>query len=162
MGQRELILVLGALTLFGLATLATNRYVNDQQDEMIQREYEYFGLSLAQSYVEEAKARAFDENTIGASPSVPSGLTEGGGLGPEGGEAYPNFDDVDDYRNYATTVTTPRGTFNVAIQVRYVQAAAPNTPVNSKELFKRMVVTVANDFMPNPVQTAYVFGYLKN
>ena len=83
MGQRELLLVLGALILFGLLRLSTNRYLIDQNESIIQREYEFYGISLAQSFIEEGKTKAFDLN---GTVSNPSELTQWNQLGPAVGE----------------------------------------------------------------------------
>ena len=108
-------LVLGALMLFGLTMLSTNRYIADQNESIIRQEYEWYSISLAQSFIEEAKTKAFDANVINASPSVPSGFTPYGQLGPAAGETYPNFDDIDDYNGLALTDSTTRGNFDITI-----------------------------------------------
>ncbi len=59
MGYRELLLVLGAITLFGITMLSTNRFMADQNDDIWRREFETYALSLAESYIEEARAKAF-------------------------------------------------------------------------------------------------------
>ena len=86
MGQRELLLVLGAIILFGITMLSTNRYVRDQTESNIQREFEFYGISLAQSFIEEAKTKAFDEKVINAAVNAPNQLTTSNQLGPDAGE----------------------------------------------------------------------------
>jgi hypothetical protein len=162
MGQRELLLLLGAITLFGVTLVTTNLYVLSQNETVIQREYEYYAMSLAQTYIEEAKTRAFDVAVINASPSLPSGFTDPNALGHAYGEYYPNFNDIDDYHGYADTVSTSRGDFVVTIQVGYVQENNPSVVVNTKTFYKAMTVSVSNDFLSSPVTAHFVFGYIKN
>ena len=159
MGRSELLLVLGALMLFGVTMLSANRYMVDQNESIIQREYELYAISLVQSFYEEAKTKEFDENVIGASPPVPSGLTEYDQLGPGGGETYPIFDDIDDYNGLALTDTTSRGYFDVAIVVGYVEETDPDVIVNYETLFKTIFVSVSNPYLNQPAQLSFLFGY---
>ena len=161
MGRSELLLVLGALMLFGITRLSTNRYMVDQNDSIIQREYELYAISLVQSFYEEAKTKAFDNNVIGASPPVPSGLTAYDQLGP-GGETYPIFDDIDDYNGLALTDSTARGNFDVTIEVGYVEENDPEVIVNYETLFKTIFVSVSNAYLMQPVQLSFLFGYINN
>jgi hypothetical protein len=167
MGQRELLLVLGALTIFGTTTLTANRFVVDQSDAMLQHEFGYFAASLAQGYLEEAKSMAFDENVIHNTPgSLPSGFGNPSGvakIGPESGETYGTYDDVDDFDGYSETIDSGRGDFVVNVAVGYVNAANPDTITTvSETFFKKMTVTVTNDMLDYPVNMSYVFAYIKN
>ena len=162
MGHRELILLLGALVLFGLLMLSSNRYTRDQNDAIYQQELEFYAISLAQSFIEEAKTKAFDANVINASPPVPSGFTSSGSLGPSGGETYPNFNDVDDFNNFTFQDSTSRAVFDVDIDVDYVESADPATGVNYETFYKNITVTVESPYMDWPIQLSYVFGYIQN
>lgn len=163
MGRSELLLVLGALILFGLTRLSTNRYMVDQNESIIQREYEFYAISLAQSFIEEGKTKAYDVAVINASPPVPSGFTGNGGLGPAAGEFYPNFNDIDDYNGLSLTDSTSRGNFDIDIIVGYIKEATPEIiEVNQKTFHKKMIVTVTNPFLIQPVQLDFIFSYFGN
>ena len=162
MGQRELLLVLGALILFGLTMLSTNRYVIDQNESIIQREFEFYGISLAQSFIEEAKTKAFDENVINGAVTVPAQLTHWNSLGPDGGETHPNFDDVDDYNGLALTDNTGRDEFTVSIEVGYIDETDPETILTIRSYYKRMNVTISNPYLIQPIVLGFVFSYLPN
>ncbi len=159
MGQRELLLVLGALILFGLLRLSTNRYLIDQNESIIQREYEFYGISLAQSFIEEGKTKAFDVN---GTVNNPSELTQWNQLGPAVGEIYPNFDDVDDYDNLSLTDSIGRDEFEVSISVFYVDENDPETPFNDETWYKRMNVTISNPYLIQPIVLGYVYAYMQN
>lgn len=159
MGHRELLLVLGAIMLFGVTMLSTNRYVVDQNESIIQREYEFYSISLAQSFIEEGKTKIFDVN---GAVSDPSELTQWNQLGPAVGETYPNFNDVDDYNNLSLTDSTSRGEFDVSISVFYVDENDPETPFNDETWYKRMNVTIDNPYLTQPIVLGYVFGYIQN
>lgn len=162
MGHRELLLVLGALMLFSITMLSTNRYMADQNDAIWQREMEYYSLSLAQSFIEEATTRVFDEKEINGNPTIKDDFTDLDDLGPDDGEVYPNYDDVDDFNGFSAVDSTTRANFGVIISVGYVQENDPQTVVNSKEYFKKMTVIISNNYLTQPVQVSYVFGFINN
>ncbi|MCZ6820725.1 MAG: hypothetical protein O7G31_14735 [Calditrichaeota bacterium] len=162
MGHSELLLTLGAIAIFGMVLLTTNRRMIEQNDNMIQREFEYYAISAAQTFIEEAKTKWFDENVILASPDS-SGFTSYSTLGPEG-ETYANFNDVDDYHGYSAAVidTTARDSFFVNITVGYVSETDPETQLTAEAYYKKMTVTITNRYLDAPVSLRYVFGYLQN
>jgi len=163
MGQRELILVLGALTIFGMTILTANKFIVSQNDEMLEHEFEYFAASQAQAFIEEAKIMAYDENVINNTPgSLPSGFTSAGSLGPNVGENYQDYDDVDDFDGYSETIDSGRGDFVVNIVVSYVDPTDPDNASSTKKFCKKMTVTVTNDMLNHPVILSQVFGYIKN
>ena len=135
----------------------------DQNDDVWRREFETYALSLAESYIEEARAKAFfDETLNGGSPAVPAGFTDPGALGPDG-ELYPNYNDIDDFNGLATVDSTKRANFSLSIQVGYVEDTAPAVIVNYKTRFKNMTVTVAHNSVVNiNFQLSYLFGYTSN
>ena len=163
MGQRELLLVLGALTIFGTTILTANRFIVSQNNEMLEHEFEYFAASQAQTYIEEAKNMAYDENVINNTPlSLPTGFTSAGSLGPNGGETYADYDDVDDFDGFSETINSGRGDFVVEIVVAYVDPVDPDNTTTTKKYCKKMTVTVTNDMLDHPVILSQVFGYIKN
>ncbi len=162
MGQRELLLVLGALILFGLTMLSTNRYVIDQNESIIQREFEFYGISLAQSFIEEAKTKAFDEKVVNGYVSATGQLTNWPQLDPDPHETHPNFDDVDDYNGLTLTDSTGSDEFDVSIEVGYIDETDPETIVNNRHYYKRMNVTISNPFLIQPLVLGFVFSYLPN
>jgi hypothetical protein len=162
MGQRELLLLLGAVVLFGTATVTKNRYVVEQNESMLQRELELYAIALAQSYIEEAKTKAFDKNVVNTSSSLPEGLTAPP-LRPDPGEKYPYFDEVHDFNGLALAHSSGRVDFHVSITVEYVEAINPEVAANSATHHKKMAVTVTeNSYLGYPVRLSHVFSYIKN
>ncbi|MFQ5771795.1 MAG: hypothetical protein ACE5HX_14770 [bacterium] len=163
MGQRELLLTLGAIVIFSLTTLTVNRLTVRNSEAVYGQQAEFYALSVAQQFVEEAKVKAFDENTIAGNPiSMPGGFTSTP-MGPGVSESYPNFDDVDDFNGLTTTVTTKMGPMSVNIAVDYVQDTNLDSIVNpTKTFYKKMTVTVQSAYLPNPVTARYVFAFQKN
>lgn len=66
-------------------------------------------MFYAQQLMEEIKSKTFDENT--ESPWSAS-------LGPNGGESYPNYDDVDDFNGYSDS---PATNYSRSVVVDYIR-----------------------------------------
>ncbi len=152
MGYRELFLVLASMVLLSLLMLQINRNAVEGREMMQQLEIQHTAASFAQQYIEEAKSKNFDE-LVGIPPALmPGGFTDSNSLGPEGGEAYPLFNDVDDYADYSDTLFVSGLDFQTAIVVDYVQDTKPDSAVNAETFFKRMTVNVSSSWLP-PGQT---------
>lgn len=164
MGYRELLLTLGAITIFGLTMLGVNEHMISGTEAIYDQQAEYLAMNIAQKYIEEAKTKAFDEKTINKESSITqSSFTQNIFLGPDTGENYPNnFDDVDDYDGLAVTDTSTIIAMDVAVAVTYVQAANLTAPVATREYYKLMNVEVSNSYLQSPVRAVYVFSYQKN
>ena len=158
MSSGQMILALGALVMLSTLALTLNSVVLDGNRTMMESELYISGTSAAQSFLERAAVLAFDENVGTYDPSTfPGSFTSSGYLGPDAGEAYPNYDDVDDFNGYSATVSTTRGDFNVAIVVNYCDASGNDQ--GSQTYFKKMEVTVGSPFIPTPVVARRIFAY---
>jgi hypothetical protein len=162
MGQREMLLLLGAITVFGAAALGLKRFIVDQDEAMLRRQFEYYAVALAQSFIEEAKAKSFDAK--GTDPSAPDedDFTAPASLGPEAGETHATFNDVDDYHGFAKIDSSGLGKFNVAIHVGYIEDPAPQLVVNHRTFYKKMTVTVSHNLLAAPIALSNVWGYRGN
>ena len=153
-------LTLGSLALLMLFTLNLNSGLVHDQVLVYQSEQMIEAVALAQRFIEEADRLQFDED---ASASVPSSFTSAAELGPESGESYPQFDDIDDFDGYETQIAVPRSiTWNVEIMVHYVDPS-DYSHTTSRTYFKEMVVTVSSeDFSGDPsfgVALKRIFAY---
>jgi len=158
MGQSELLLVIGAIVIFGLISLSVNRHILVNSDAVYGQQAELYAVSVAQRYIEEAKMKAFDENSINNSVGAPSSFTN---PGKNGGETYPNFDDVDDFDGFSPPPTS-EFINSINIAVGYVTDANLDSVVSTKTYYKKMTVTVQSDYLNHPVEANYVFAYQKN
>lgn len=167
MGHRELLLTVGAMVIFSLTALAVNRRSLENSEGVYSQQIEFLALSHAQRFIEEAKPRAFDENSIDGVITNPNGFTNYP-LGSGGTEDYAIFDDVDDFNGLTHTDTLgsrPGHETNTdfimqtSISVVYVDEADLNTPVAYRTFYKKMTVTVTNPALLSPVRAEYVFAY---
>ncbi|MGA9116782.1 MAG: hypothetical protein WB626_08410 [Bacteroidota bacterium] len=150
--------------------LLTSNTVSAQQNEFI-----VTSISLAQSVIDEAKTKAFDNKTRVTGVTVPDSLTAPGSLGRDGsGEAVPAvdtltsqgyrsalvFNDVDDYKGYQRRVATRRaGNYNITATVAYGSSARPDSTVSVRTFCKLMRVTVTSPHTASPVTLQYPFIY---
>lgn len=172
MGQNT-ILTIGGLVLLGGFMLSANRILSENSVNTEQTEYVLTALSLAQSVVDEAKAKSFDEKTTAALVNVSDSLTTI--LGRDGAESTPNpdtlsllgtfksaatFDDVDDYNGYVRLVNTERGTgYRLSVTVKYVSETNPDSDSYVPTFCKRMTVSVTSPFFETPISLNYAFTY---
>ncbi len=164
MGQRELLLTLGAMVIFGMTTITVNQNLLSGSEAIHDQQVEILTMNVAQKYIEDAKTKAFDENTINDENGITvNSFGNPGSLGPGTGESYPhNFDDVDDFNGLSLVDSSTTISMNVSVTVKYVAATDLNTPVFTKQFYKIMTVNVNNEYLLAPVQAQYVFAYQKN
>jgi len=158
MGQREMFLVLGAMFFFTMNSLSVNRFCLHNSEIMMQSEFDYYAISLAQRIIEEGKTRLFDSVLETGTPAnPPDDFTYP--LGPRNDEHYPNFTDVDDYNGLTLNVNTPRGDYVVSVQVGYVKDGHPDDIVTEKTYYKKITVTVSSDYISDDVVLEHVYSY---
>lgn len=166
MGEREMILVLAALLFFSMTSLTVNRFCLQNDETMLQSEFQYYAISLAQSIIEEAKTRYFD---VAVETEPPPSLSQLPNLftyplGPRWNESYPNFSDVDDYHGLNLNITnntnpSARANYTVRVQVGYVNESNIDQVVTYKTFYKKMTVIVTSAYLPAPVVLSHVFSY---
>ncbi|MBI1804232.1 MAG: hypothetical protein HY033_12630 [Ignavibacteriae bacterium] len=178
----NIILAVGAIVIFGTFLSSSNRLMTGNTQIAEQNEYYITALSLAQSVINEAKTKAFDEKVlVSAVPSADS-MTAPGSLGKDAGESVPNpdvlttaspfssaspgfrssfeFDDIDDYRNYNRLVNTPRAEgYRINVSMTYASATYPDSAKNQRTYCKRMTVNVMSPFIPDTIKLSYAFTY---
>jgi hypothetical protein len=166
----DVLYVIAAVLVFGLFANTINRSMVNTTEMTVESEVEYFGISMAQSIIEEARVRSFDKNTVStsnrlvdpsviASGSIPSGFTATDSLGADAGEVYPEFDDFDDYDGLNITRTSGYGTYTMTATVFYVAAGSPTVNAGTKTSLKRLEVTVTHADMRASVTLSYVKTY---
>jgi len=168
------VLTIGLAVLLGLFSLAANGLINDNQALSDQSEYYITAFSLAQSIIDEAKTKAFDQVTITSPVTSPLSLTAPTLLGPDAGEAIPApdssslrvykstklFNDVDDYNGYVRLVNSPRANgYRLSVTVCYASPTCPDSILATQSYCKRMVVTVTSPYLPQPMSMEYGFIY---
>lgn len=156
MGGAQMMLVLGALVLLSLMVLNINRAQLESERQMSQAEYILAATAVGQSMISEISSKDYDAATASDESAPVSSFTSPKYLGPGSWEAYPNFNDVDDFHRFNTTVNTPRaGTFRISCLVDYVDPMQPNISSGVRTRTKRLRVTVESDFLDEAVNLVY-------
>ena len=130
----------------------------------MQNELEYEAISLGQQIIEEAKTRQFDVNI--STPPFPGSFTPFRALGHLPSESYPHFNDVDDYKEadqgnpLIINKNTARASYQIEVDVYYVDESNIDQLVNIETFHKKMTVTVKSDYISNPVVLSHVFSFV--
>jgi hypothetical protein len=152
----EYILLVTALFIFAMLQLGLTSVLLNNSKTMIKTELDYTAVALAQDIADESRIKAFDEASTGK--YIPLKESDFSTIGPETGEVYPNFDDIDDYHNYTRTDTTQHGIYRTSCRVDYMQPGKMDQASMVKTAFKRLHVQVVSE-MSDTVAVTYIKSY---
>jgi hypothetical protein len=166
-----MMLTIGAFMLLGVVLL-NFRALNFQNEDILDtNEYTQRAVAIGQAMFEEIEQKPFDASVAaGKWIRKASDFTA---CGPGWGEVYPNFNDLDDYHRSVflspepgTTPTTaiPRCLwdtwgYRVAVLVHYVSENNPETVSSVYTFYKRVALTITNQFSQDTVRMSYVVAY---
>jgi hypothetical protein len=152
----QMMLVIGASMLLSVHIININRSVLMSDEQMSDAEYTMAATSIGQSLLHEIASKSFDEATVNDELADDALYTQPASLGPSLGESYPNFNDVDDFNGFGTTLSTPRtGEFTVRCRVHYVDPATPEMVSASVTHTKKIIVQLRSQRLQNPVTLTY-------
>jgi hypothetical protein len=171
----EIIYVLGAVVLFSLFAITINKSMVVNTETTVESEIEYNAIAIAQSIIDQARQRAFDEVMVGKNilelnarnslylTSTDSKIGFSQVLKAESGESYPNYDDFDDFKLSDLTFATEYGNFTVNTTISYVDVTFNPTDQtytvtnsSSRTYHKRLVATVTHPSLADPVSLEYI------
>jgi len=162
MGLAQTLLTIAAISLLSMITLTLNSSYLTTNQVMIESEFSVEAVSLAESYLERAIGKNFDENGISSHLTDTKDLTKKHKLGTESGEDPKKlnlFNDFDDFDGYTAVDSTERASYNIAISVVYVNDNNPSIISGSETWHKRMTITVSNQYMSTPIQSQFIYSY---
>jgi hypothetical protein len=159
MGQT--LLVAGAMVLLSLVVLQANGLILSKYSETYDMQATLEAVSLAETKLDDATRKAFDENSIAKKIYNAADFTPPAHLGPDAGETGVNFyDDIDDYNGTSVTFATPTvDSYTVVYKMEYVSVANPDVVSASSTFFKRITVTITNPTMSHPVVSSRIVVY---
>ncbi len=110
---------------------------------------------MADDLIEEIKEKAFDEKTVDFQAINKSQLTLP--LGYEGGETWPNFNDIDDYDGYTKDISLPHAEgYNVRSWVYYVNS--DGTEMLAQTYYKKVKIIVTSPYLRQPLFMSFIFS----
>lgn len=148
MNTGQTLITIAALALVVLTVLNFNKSSLNTQDNLIYNKEYILTTTAAQSLLDEISTKAFDEKIISGAV-ITNASNFSSALTSESGEAYPNFDDIDDFNNFSKKDSVENfGVFNFKVNVNYVnddlQYSASNT------YHKSVKIKVTNTNLKNP------------
>ena len=167
MGTGQTMLTMLAMVLMSFLLLRVNSLFLQTNTTLFTTKFEVLAFSLGQSMFQEIESEAFDQSTVTAVVSSTASLSTV--LGPETGETYNTFNDIDDFNNYTRTVSNlPSAIFYIKCKVEYVNSATPDVATSTRTWNKRITVFVTSPSMmtnakdvtkADTVKVSQVFSY---
>ncbi len=152
------ILAMGALILLAVLSFNFNSAVLQNSTVDVENKVALTAISLGDGLIEEMKGKSFDQTTIKFPTSNPASLTKPDSLGPDSGEFYPNFNDVDDYNGFVEHVSTPFvEDYHISCVVEYVDPNNLDNVSSTQTFYKKAIVTVTSPYMRYSVTLSYIF-----
>ena len=160
-----MMLTLGALVLLSLVILRITNSFLLTDNIMLESKIKLQAISVATSIIEEGIGLAFDDSSVDIDSTKVfttslSDLTNANSLGPEAGESYGSFDDIDDFNGlgfFTDDTTLAKNPFlnmygdvyRIDCTVNYVVATTPNVSSNVRTWHKKFTVRVTSNVMNN-------------
>jgi hypothetical protein len=161
MSHGQTLLAIGAVILFGLAMLGIYHGIQSHQKTLIECEVLPRAILHAERFIEEARTRAFDEATVSRAVANADELTPPDSIGPDDGEIYPSFDDVDDFHDLTKTWQEDGIDFQAHCVVNYADGILPDPiqDVSYATFVKRFSMTVTSPYLDYTVSLNHIFAY---
>ncbi|MHB1686347.1 MAG: hypothetical protein ACYCVH_03105 [Ignavibacteriaceae bacterium] len=160
MNTGQSLITIAAMLLLSILVLNVNSTILNTGTVMQDSKFGLLATSIASSMIEEISSKSFDEYTATNAADNLNQLTSPSKLGPESGEVYPNFDDIDDYNGYTRVDSTmPSAIFKTTCSVAYVSPSTPNVTSSSATWNKKITVTVTSISMQDTVRMSTIYSY---
>lgn len=155
MNTGQSLMSIGALLLLSLASLNFNSVILENNTVEIENKVYLTAFSLADDLIEEIKQKAFDERTIDFQAINVNQLTYP--LNKETGEAWPYFDDIDDYNGYSKPVSLPHvEEYKDSCIVNYCNANGDD--IYTQSFYKKVTIIVTSKYMRSPLYLRFIFS----
>ena len=178
----NMLLTIFAFILFGSLLISDDSLMSKNIELEAQNEVALEAFGQIQSLIDEAKSKAFDENTTPSEVSSVSGMSTTLGTDNLGENislpdtlasskfaSVSHFDDVDDYNGYVRLIRrTSRDGDTIRVSVAYTSVTNPDTTgFTGKSYCKKMTVTLTSPFFQKPTPSSplpsysmtYIFTY---
>ncbi len=178
----NLIMTIFGFVMFGTLMLSDNNIIMQSNRLAAENELTLSAFTLAQSVLDEAKTKAYDQRTVGGvvvwskdSMSTALGTDNSAEVislpdtaEASGFQSRLKFNDIDDYNGYVRIVRGYRVEGDtIRVFVKYASPVNPDSTIGAKSFFKKMIVAVSNPYITRrdnlnrvqPDTLSYVFAY---
>ncbi len=155
----DLFYTLFSIVIFSFLLLQANSLILRNESAALEHEYEKTAITLAQSIIEEAKAKPFDSDMNAG--NIPDDFTI-----VSGGNDRGQLATFDAYNGYTETVETPLGDFDIDVIVTFVTDESSTPPFEFSGMpteRKRITVQVTGPthIEGTNVTLSYIKGYFQ-
>lgn len=158
MNTGQTLLAVGAMILLSVLILRVNGTFLTTGTTLMDTKFDVLATSIATSEIEEISSKAFDNYTVSNPTTNVNYLSSP--LGPESGETYANFDDIDDYNGYVKIDSSmPSAVFKAVCNVSYVNPNDLDHTTESKTWFKKITISVSSISMADTVTISTIYSY---
>ncbi len=152
------ILALGGMIILALISMRFNSSVMQTSSSDFENKVYMTSFSIADNLIEEIKSKSFDQATVNFPTTNTASLTPPADLGPDSGEVYPYYNDVDDYNGFKDTTAAPYfEKYYISCSVEYVTSSNPDVASPIQTFYKKVTVTVKSDYLSNPVSISSIY-----
>ena len=153
-------LATSAISLLTLTSLNFNSVLLQSTTVEVENKVYLTAFSLADDMIEEIKEKNYDEKTLVFPTTNRTNLTPAMSLGPETGEVYPYFDDIDDYANFTKNIIAPHAEdYRIDCEVEYVMEDDSNASSTNQTFHKRVNITVSSPYIRHNVVLSFIFTH---
>ena len=166
MQSAQFIYLLVAFMLFSSFSVALNRFQVASTITTVEAQQANDAVSLSQMLFEEAWTLSYDEVTVPANQvaqgdlDFPEDFTAPKSLGPDSGEKYPNFDDVDDFNGLDYQLLYGADSLRVQGEVRYINIKLDTLVTYSAAYNKLVKFTITSPRSNMELTFEYIYSYL--
>ncbi|MDG5768205.1 hypothetical protein QA596_12130 [Balneolales bacterium ANBcel1] len=155
----DLFFAMASIVIFSVLVLQANHFVVHSDQMIVDHEYENTGIALAQSIVDEARSKPFDEVLLtGVDPeTLPGGFRQQ--LGAAEHMSRGDFAVFDHFHGYRDTVETSLGFYELEVTVTYVEPEPPFQVVQHPTFSKQLTARVRPLQSEQSVRLQYVKTY---
>jgi len=151
----DLFFTMASIVIFSFLLMQSNQAIFHNDVVQVHHEYEKTAVSIAQSLIDEARRKTFDESLQGnGTVNVPGDFRQN--LGPPENMERPDFSVFDHYHGYQETIMADLGPYEVDATVTYVSSEPPYVEVTGPTIIKRLEVNVRSIQSDRNVRLRYL------
>lgn len=152
-----------AMIIFAIGLLSLGSMIPYSTRKLMQAKARTTSVTLAQRFIDEIASKTFDEKEADGTLDLldevtPADLTPPASLGPDAGEDWSTYDDIDDYNGTVIDTIPSFPRFKAAFTVSYALASGDTTS-STQTFYKRITAIITPRGGNEPVSLSTVISY---